>query len=305
MRVLIVKSGNADYISPFILDQVIALKKKDVEIEYFLIKGKGILGYLKNYKNYKKKIRKFKPKIIHAHYGLSGLFANLQRIVPVVVTFHGCDINVPKQRLLSNIASKLSSKSIFVSDNLAKKLHIKNPIVIPCGVDMDIFYPKNKAILRSRLGLSNNKKYILFSSSFSNYVKNYPLAQEAISKISNIDIELIELKGFNRIEVSSLMNAVDAALLTSIREGSPQFIKEALACNCPIISTDVGDVKSTIKNIQGCFIAKNDSQDIAIKIQEALKYEKSFGRDEIKHLDNNLVADKIINVYKSIIKGIK
>ena len=114
MKVLIVASGNANYLSPFVADQMAALKEKEVEVDYFLIRGKGISGYLNNYKAFLNKLLSFNPDIIHAHYGLSGLFANLQRKKPVITTFHGCDINVPKLRIISFIADKLSYKSIFI-----------------------------------------------------------------------------------------------------------------------------------------------------------------------------------------------
>ena len=76
-----------------------------------------------------------------------------------------------------------------------------------------------------------------------------------------------------------------------------------MACNCPIISTDVGDVKDIIKNTEGCFIAKNDPIDISLKIQEALKFNKNtLGRMNIKHLDNEIIADSIIDIYNSVIR---
>lgn len=303
MKVLIVASGNSGEISPFIQDQINVLRKREIEISKFLIKGKGLFGYINNYRLLLKAIKLYKPDIIHAHYGLSGLLSVIQRRIPVVTTFHGCDINVPKNRFLSRIANKLNTKSIFVSNNLSNKLNQANPIVIPCGIDLDIFYPiEDKEKAKVKMGLDKGKKYILFSSSFSNSVKNYPLAKEAISKLNNEDIELLELKGYDRMEVAKLLNVVDMVLLTSIREASPQFIKEAMACNCPIVSTDVGDVKDIVKNIEGCFISKSNPDELSIKIQEALKFnKKTLGRINIKHFDNNLIVNNIIDVYKSIL----
>jgi len=100
-----------------------------------------------------------------------------------------------------------------------------------------------------------------------------------------------------------LMNAVDLVLMTSFTEGSPQFIKEAMACNCPIVSTDVGDVKDVIKNTKGCYITSYIPEDVATKIELALNYgKKTDGREHIKHFDNELIALKILNVYKKIIE---
>lgn len=302
MRVLIIASGNANALNPFIADQMNALKKAEVDMDYFLIKGSGVSGYLKNYKPLLKKIKAYDPDIIHAHYGLSGLFANMQRKKPVVTTFHGCDVNVAKLRFISRIAHKLSHKSIFISKELAHKVTKKNPIVIPCGIDLDRFYPINKEEARKTLNFSNEKKYILFSSSFSNNVKNYPLAKEAVSIVNDDNIEILELKGYSRDEVALLMNAVDMVILTSLREGSPQFIKEAMSCNTPIVSVDVGDVKEVIQNTDGCFLAENDASDLSEKIKKALEFgSKTDGRDQINRFDNKSIAKQIINIYNSIL----
>jgi len=303
MRILIVASGNAKSLSPFIVDQVKALNKCDVKTDYYVIKGKGIIGYGKNYWLLINKINSFKPDIVHAHYGLSGLLAVLQRRIPVVITFHGSDINNSKARMFSKLAHKLSSKSIFVSKPLADQMEISESIIIPCGVDMDIFFPEDKTKARKELNFDSKKKYILFSSGFTNAVKNYSLAKNAISQLNSLHIELIELKGFNRMEVAKVMNAVDAVIMTSFSEGSPQFIKEAMACSTPIISTDVGDVKNVIKNTKGCFIVQATIEDVKCGIERAIEYnDKTDGRMNIKHMDNLIVASNLKGLYETILK---
>ena len=301
MKVLYVISGNAGYISPFVLDQANAINQEGIETNFFMLKGKGVLVYFSNYQNLKDEIKLSKPDLIHAHYGLSGLLSVLQRRIPVITTFHGSDINMFKVRFLSRLADLLSAKSIFVSYKLAKKLNKKKPIVIPCGVDMHIFFSKDKILAKRKMSMSSKKKYILFSSSFDSAVKNYPLAKEAVSKLNIKDVELIELKGYNRDEVSWLMNAVDLVLLTSYSEGSPQFIKEAMACNTQIVSVNVGDVEDIISETDGCYIAKYDATDLASKISLALSYgQKTNGRSRIGPFDNHVISKKIIELYKSI-----
>ncbi|MBK7380893.1 MAG: glycosyltransferase [Ignavibacteriales bacterium] len=95
MKVLIICSGNAGYISPFVKEQAEAISKLGVEIEIYPIVGKGVWGYLNNLSKIKKKIKEFSPDLVHAHYGLSGLVSCLQRVVPVVITFHGSDAYIP------------------------------------------------------------------------------------------------------------------------------------------------------------------------------------------------------------------
>jgi len=303
MKILVVCSGNFENFNfqihqAFIYEQIESVKRlnSNIHFDHYFIKGKGIKGYLKNLKGIKSVLQKNEYKYIHAHFAFSSLLANLQRKVPVITTFHGSDINNPKNRLLSGIVEVLSKKSIYVSEELRKKSlpgNLKGKFVVPCGVDMDTFTPSSKSLSREKLGLDPGKKYVLFSSSFNNKVKNYPLAKAAINKLNNPNIELIEFKNYDRGSAALLMNAVDLALMTSFNEGSPQFIKEALACNCQVVSTDVGDVKSIIENIEGCYITSFEAEDVAEKIKMALDYNKSFNsRDHIKHLDNKLIAKK-------------
>jgi len=310
MKVLIVFSDNsANGIEKytFIKDQVDALAKAGCTVDFFGVQGKGILGYLKNGKALRNKIREFKPQIIHAHYGLCGLLANIQRKIPVVTTYHGSDINNKKVLKFSKIAIFLSKFNIFVSQksiDIAKPK--KNFALIPCGVDTELFKPMNKTECRAKFEFKEDEKLILFSSSFNNQVKNPTLAKEAAALLPNV--RLIELKGYSRLQVRELMNACDVVLMTSLTEGSPQFIKEAMAVNCPIVSTDVGDVKQVVENVNNCCITTYDSNDVAEKIKKCIdNNNRTNGREILmqQNLDNKTVAEKIIEIYKKVKKQLK
>ena len=302
MKILIICSKNSGRIAPFITDQVEALQKAGVVCEYFTVEGKGVKGYLRNYTPMMRNIREFQPDIIHAHYGLSGLLANLQRKVPVVTTYHGSDINNPKVRQISKVAMKLSAWNIFVSKKNIKLARVKKKFsLIPCGVDTNIFRPMDRKAERKKLGFSESDNIVLFAGAFDNPVKNPELATEAVSKISVA--RMIELKGYNRKQVAGLMNAVDVCLMTSHTEGSPQFIKEAMACNCPIVSVNVGDVKEVLEGVNGCLITEKSAINVALKIQEVLiKNERTNGYEKIKNsgYEATVVAERIKNVYKNI-----
>ncbi len=304
MKVLIVCRSKNGKISPFISEQVDFIKKNGIECQYFFISSSGIKGYLKTLKSMKAKINSFQPDLIHAHYGLSGLLANLQRTTPVVTTYHGSDINLPKAFRLSKFAIRLSKYNIFVSQkNLDKSSkYSKKLTLIPCGVDTNFFSPIEQSKAKAMLQFTSNKKRVLFAGAFSNNVKNSKLAMEAISLLENI--ELIELKGYTRQQVVHLMNAVDVCLMTSFTEGSPQFIKEAMACNCPIVSTDVGDVSSVISGVEGCYISSYDPKDVANKISLAIeKNSRTNGKNkiEIMKLDSNNIAKRIVEIYKKVV----
>lgn len=304
MKILIVCSFNSGFISPFIKEQAESLERLGVVIDYYPIRGQGIWGYLQNLFPLMKKIETYSPVLIHAHYGLSGLLASLQRKISVVTTFHGSDINQKGNLIYSYLASILSKKNIFVHPDQLKKLRTKpSPFLIPCGVDLTTFYPLGKNEARKILGFKMEKIYGLFSSGFTKKVKNYPLAKKAMD-YSKKDIHLIELIGYNRVEVRNLLNAVDFLLMTSISEGSPQIIKEAMACNCPIITTDVGDTKKIIGDTEGCFVTSFDPGEIGEKIDEVIQFgKKTMGRKRMKQLgyDLNSVAKKVLTVYQSTI----
>ena len=304
MKVLIVASGNSAIISPFVKEQGESLKEIGLDIDYFLIKGKGITGYLKNYFNLIRLVKTNTYDIIHAHYGLSGLLATFQSHVPVVITFHGSDVNLNQTNFyLSFLASRLSDENIFVHESLSKKLSLfsDQTEIIPCGVNLNLFKPIDKLASRDKLGLDHNYYYVLFSSSFNNKVKNAALAKLALSNFENII--LLEMKGYSREEVHLLMNAVDILIVTSHSETGPVVVKEALACNCPIISTDVGDVKELTKGTKNCYIVGYDAKHIEQRIQDILSSNKrSDGRAAVKHFGLERIARDVYEVYKRVVK---
>ena len=304
MKVLIVASGNSAVISPFVKEQGDSLEEIGLDIDYFLIKGKGITGYLKNYFNLNRLIKTNTYDIIHAHYGLSGLLATFQSHVPVVITFHGSDVNLNRTNFyLSFLASRLSDANIFVHESLSKKLNLfsDKAEIIPCGVNLNLFKPIDKLASRDKLGLDHNYNYVLFSSSFNNKIKNAALAKLALSNFENII--LLEMKGYSREEVHLLMNAVDILIVTSHSETGPLVVKEALACNCPIISTDVGDVKELAKGTKNCYIVGYDAKHIEQRIRDILSSnKKSDGRAAVKHFGLEKIATDVYSVYQRVLK---
>ncbi len=307
MRILVVASFNKGRFAPFIVEQVEALKKQGCTIEFFGLQGKGLLGYLRNLPLLKKKIKAYCPDVIHAHYGLSGLLANLQRHVPVVTTYHGSDINDKKVLPFSKMAMRLSAWNVFVS---RKTLEIAKPkkkyILLPCGIDLSDLQLTERAESRRKMGLQDDRKYILFAGAFDIPVKNAPLAKDTVACLRENQAELLELKGYSREEVTLLMCAADAFLMTSLTEGSPQVIKEAMACGCPIVSVDVGDVKERVEGLEGCFVSDSrNPNDLANLLGKAFAFgRKTDGRKKIvaDSLDNRLVAKQLFEIYERVLR---
>lgn len=312
MRVLILCSGTKGILSPFIKEQMDSIAKLgSVELSLFQVKKRGISGYLSHYRPMLKTIAKFKPDIIHAHYGLSGLLANLQRKVPVITTFHGSDVNLPHVLKWSRWAYWLSAESVFVEKGMMQKFRKhKDCSVIPCGVDTLTFHYVPVEEARKKLNLNEKGIYILFSSVIDNPVKNYSIAMEScnfVEKRLGQKVSLIELKGFSRELVNLYMNASDCFLLDSVSEGSPQVIKEAMACNCPIVATNVGDIDWIIGETKGCYITSHKVEDITDNLIRAIHFAETVGRTKGRdrilalELDTFSIARRIIEIYKKSI----
>lgn len=294
MKILIICSYRnyapyTDYVAPFIYEQMQGLKQLGCDFRICFVLGGGLKSYWQAWKNLRKMIDEYKPDLVHAHYGLCCVIANLQRRVPVVSTYHGSDINDSKIRVLSKIAIRLSQRNIFVSERLMSLIKCpKRAIVIPCSVDTTIFYPMDKLECRKQLGMDLEKKYILFSKEFADTVKNYPLAKQAV-EIIDPQAELLEFYGYTREQVPLLYNAVDLGLMTSFTEGSPQFVKEAVACGCPVVSTDVGDVREVIDGVSNCYLSTYEVDDVVNGMQKVL----AVGHLPKTHLHERYIAEYI------------
>ena len=305
MKVLIVANHNKGSFVSFITEQVESLRRLGVEADYYGVHGKGISGYLSNRSSLTAKIRAYKPDLIHAHYGLSGLLANLQRQVPVVTTFHGSDIHSGgKVLFFSRLAIWLSKANIFVTKQLLRQsgYNGSKAHVIACGIDAEAFHPLDREEARKQLGWSQDGKYVLFAGAFDNNVKNSPLAKASVALLP--DVRLIEMRGFSRKQVCLAMNAANCLLLTSFREGSPMVIKEAMSCGTPIVSVDVGNVAETTDGVEGVFITSRDPQNIADNIQMAFDYEgKTNGRQTVidKGFTVDHVAKEVLEIYRNVL----
>ena len=311
MRVLVVsryKAKIAAHVLPFVAEQTASLCEVGCEVGLFLLRG----NYLKQWKALRAKIKEFHPDVIHAHYGLSCLVANLAtRRVSVVSTYHGSDINLPKVRPFSKIAMWLSAWNIFVSQ---RNVDIAKPCkcwsLIPCGINLPQSWDELQKLKVEQLTLNQwvegvlekGKRHVLFAGAFDNTVKDPELAKSSVALLDNV--QLIELKGYTRDQVNALMYNSDAFLMTSKTEGSPQVIKEAMACGCPIVSVDVGDVAERMEGMDGCYVVSSrEPKDIADALEKAIAFNgKTKGRERILDagLTNEQVARKIVDIYNKV-----
>lgn len=308
MNVLLVHSGNAvsasrDY--TFVKEQGNALANLGVGVFYFAVKGKGVIGYLSSLSRLKQDIKEKEIDLVHAHYGFCGALSVLQRKVPVVVTFHNGETLTTKGKIISSLAARFSAFNIFVAQHIHDKLLFipDGYSILPCGIDMNQLPLIEKRTAIHEMGLPEDRPNILFGGSFSNDRKNYPLAKAAIDLLP-FPVNLIEMKGFSRSEVNKLLCGCDLFLLPTKSEGSPQVVKEALACNCPIVATGIADIPQLLEGVRNSYTTGFDAREIASRIELILQNgERSDGRRRISELglDNPQVAESLLTIYHSVL----
>lgn len=307
MKVLFVGSGNHARISPIIKAQGDSLVKAGADVDYFLVKGKGIKGYLKQIGPLRRYCKKNHFDVVHAHYSLSAYVASLAGAKPLVVSLMGSDVkaNGWHSRFVRLFGRLFRWKNIIVkSKDMAEAVQIKGVKIIPNGVDTDLFVPMDKDICLQKLGWDERKKHVLFPANPERPEKDFALAQQSI-KLLGKDIDIHVFKDVGHSDTVLYYNAADVVLLTSKWEGSPNVIKEALACCRPIVSTNVGDVKERMSGVAGCYVAETREPDeLAGFLKLALDFEgPTTGRDAIvsDKLESKQIAEKIINIYKNTI----
>jgi teichuronic acid biosynthesis glycosyltransferase TuaC len=265
--------------------------------------------------------REFNPDLVHVMYG--GVMA--ERIVrqyharPTLVTFHGSDLlgerlSGWKRKLISRYgvwcskrAAKAAEGIVVVARHLLKALPLATLAakvrVLPCGIDLDRFRPMDPQLCRRQLGWSSSSFHVLFASSNGDPVKRPWLANAAVEETlrRGTPAELHCMTNVPNSMVPVWLNASDALLLTSLHEGSPTVVKEALACDLPVVSVDVGDVAERIETIEGCYLAQPEPADLASKL--ALVHERRRRLDcrgRLEDLGVQNVARRLRALYELI-----
>jgi teichuronic acid biosynthesis glycosyltransferase TuaC len=306
MKVLFVGSGNkSGGVGIIVQNQGQSIINQSVEVDFFPIIGKGIFGYLKNVFLLRKYLKGKKYDVVHAHYSLSAFVATLAGCKPLIVSLMGSDtyLNSTFRIIIRFFALFFWNTIIVKSEKMKESLHLKNAKIIPNGVDTSRFKPIDQKIAREKLNYKGKDKLIVFIADPSRYEKNYTLALQAVELLNDSCAELLPVYNVPNNEISYYMNAADVLLLTSRWEGSVNVVKEAMACNLPVVSTDVGDVRQNTNGLEGYYLSDHIASELADNLKKALLLDKGQikGRERLiaLGLDSETVANEMIQLYKT------
>ena len=310
MKVLFVASGNKSVgrVSAFVQSQYDSLQKEGLDMMMYPVVGHGWKGYAKNLLALRRLIKKEKPDVVHAHYSSCGYLASLASLglkTKIVVSILG---SFPKKscklKLVRFCVDHVWDATIVKSERTRSQLDRDLP-VIPNGVDIDRFTIIEQEKAREMVGFDKDKKYVIFVSNPSRPEKQFDLAQAAVEKLNDETVELVPVFNKPHQEVVNYMSAADVLIMTSSSEGSPNVIKEAMACNCPIVVTDVGDVRWVMEGVVGTFVSNSfEAKELSGLLRKAMDFgARTKGRDRIiiLGLTSSLVAQRILHVYYGII----
>lgn len=315
LRVLHVVPGEAEGVNfIFAKRQIRALAERGVETRtYFLPSRTSLAGLLASYRDLRDAIRDFDPQLVHAHYGtVTALFTRLATLRPVVITFCGSDLNGAPSKswfrsnlacVLSQVAAALSPGLIAVSEGLRDRLWWRRRAtrVVRHGIDLEEFRPVHREEARRRLGWPSGQKVVLMNAGRDPVVKRLDLATEAIeiARKAYPELHFEVMRGeIPPEDVPILMNAADVLVLTSEREGSPNVVKEAIACNLPVVSVDVGDVAERLDGVEPSRIVPRDPQAIGAALVDVLSLQtRADGRETMRLFSSDASAEQVLALY--------
>lgn len=288
--------------SSFFTQQITSIEDRGIEMETVSVPGTARERRLRHYLRFYKNVLAGNPlqyDLIHSNYGLTAPFALGQPTRPVVLSLWGSDL-MGRYGSLSKQCASRCDEIIVQSQEMNEKLG-RNAHVIPTGIDFELFEPRPQREALEEFDWSPDEKHVLFPYPPDKEVKNYPLARDVVAAVDermDVPVNLQIVSGVAHDRIPMYMNAVDALLLTSEREGSPNTVKEAMACNTPIVSTDVGDVRERLEGVAQSAVCRTQPE-LVDSLRTVLSTdERSNGRDAVRDLSLERTADRIIDVYE-------
>lgn len=290
--------------SPCIKDQVEELRARGHHVDVLLIDRSNKLNYFKAAIQIAlQSIKKRRYDLIHGYYGHCGFIARLQTKYPAVVTFRGSDL-LGKDRAIGKMAARWTQGVIVMSDEMKEESERADAHVIPFGVNTAIFHPYPKDKARQELGLSLDEKLVLFPWDPARRVKRFDVVEAAFEILQKEyeAIRLITMFDQPHAVVAKYMNACDVMILASDYEGSPMAVREAIACDLPLVSVDVGDVREIIEDVGNCYLVERTPAALAEKISLVLASNTRAEWDRANSkIDAAWAVDRVLDVYETVL----
>jgi glycosyltransferase involved in cell wall biosynthesis len=303
------------HLGAFLESEVEGLREAGIDVDVLHLRGR--MKYIVGARKVLRASLSNRYDIMHGHYSFCGAVARAQFRLPTVITFWGSDVlqnpalpdTRPKRfsRRISPWLARRADACIAPSPEMVKALPGSRITLVPQGVNFKAFRPIPQEQARRELGLNldPNHRYILFCANPALPVKGYPVAESAVKLMQQhgAPVELVVVSGKPHDTVIQYMNACDVLALPSFWEGGPYVVKEAMACNLPIVATNVGDVASVISNTQGCYLAERTPEDFADKLWRSLHGpRRTTGRQDIAHLSRENATAQVIGVYEDVLR---
>jgi teichuronic acid biosynthesis glycosyltransferase TuaC len=289
----------------FVAEEVTSLRRRGIDVDVLFIDGPASkLNYARGVGQVRRAVASktdgvHRYDLIHAHYVFSGIIALAQRRLPVVLTQHGIETQEGWTAPLSRWTSRRVAFTVATSARVAEALRTPRMTVLPCGVDTGLFCPMPRSEARRALGLPEDNPIVLFVGA-PRPEKRLPLIQSAVDLLRREvpDAQLLVVTDEPRARIPLYMNAANVLALASVAEGSPMVVREALACDLPVVSTDVGDVTSLTEDLPGCYIATPEPVDFAARLRLSLQQgQRCGGRARILPWSLDEVAARLESIY--------
>ncbi|WP_435154490.1 glycosyltransferase [Haladaptatus sp. DFWS20] len=240
--------------------------------------------------------------LIHANYGLTAPMALAQPRLPVVLSLWGSDL-LGEYGWLSKRCARHCDAVIVMSEEMAAELDC-DCHVIPHGINLSRFAPMSKSIARDKVGWRRDAKHVLFPYPPTREIKDFPRAERVVAAAAERvegQVELQSVFGVEHDEMSNYYNAADALLLPSKSEGSPNSVKEAMACNLPVVTTDVGDVRDRLSDVTPSHVCRSDAELVAGLVDVLSDPRQSNGRENVRDISLERMGERIRGVYQTVI----
>ncbi len=325
MRVLCVTNAlptsGRDSAGIFIQRQIDSLRREGVHVDVRVVSGVGP-AWVAGVRELRQLLARDTYDVVHAQYGgRTALAAVAASRRPVVVSFCGSDLNglragprfdrayatagVLCSQLAAPLASALVAKSPALVGKLWRQRDRQRCRVIPNGVDLELFHEMERREARRKLGWPEDEPVVIVSGQSRSAVKRLDLARQVVERARTElpTIRMEPLKGVPPGEVPTYLNAADLMLLTSQHEGSPNIVKEALACNVSVVSVDVGDVRRWLEGTDGCWIVPREPKALAEAVVSAVRSGgRSAGRRVVQQISMEQVARQVVRVYEEALR---